>query len=133
MLAREIVRVAKQRHSGALRIPFARLPAGGTEDMELRSLSMACAFDFGCHFDTPPQSPKQLEEHAMNKKEIAARLASRASITNVKAQEILNHLFDAENGIIGDALSADDQKAAKVLFAGFGTFERRTRAPRAAE
>jgi nucleoid DNA-binding protein len=66
----------------------------------------------------------------MNKKEIAARLASRASITNVKAQEILNHLFDAENGIIGDALAADDQKAAKVLFAGFGTFERRTRAPR---
>lgn len=66
----------------------------------------------------------------MNKKEIAAQLASRASITNVKAQEILNHLFDAENGIIADALGTDDQGKAKVLFAGFGTFERRTRAPR---
>ena len=35
-----------------------------------------------------------------------------------------------EGGIIDDALSSGDQKAAKVLFAGFGTFERRTRAPR---
>lgn len=66
----------------------------------------------------------------MNKKEIAAQLAHRASITNVKAQEILNHLFDADNGIIGDALAADDKGAAKVLFAGFGTFERKTRAAR---
>ena len=66
----------------------------------------------------------------MNKKEIAARLASHAQITNVKAQEILTHLFDAENGIIADALAGADSEEAKVLVAGFGTFERRVRAER---
>ena len=44
------------------------------------------------------KKPPACRSSKMNKKEIAARLASRASITNVKAQEILNHLFDAENG-----------------------------------
>ncbi len=66
----------------------------------------------------------------MNKKEIAARLASRAQITNVKALEILTLLFDADNGIVADALSSADTEDAKVLVAGFGTFERRVRAER---
>jgi len=62
----------------------------------------------------------------MNKKNLAAQLAERAGIPHIKATEILNHVFDAENGIIANAL----QSGEKVLVAGFGTFEIRTRAAR---
>jgi len=62
----------------------------------------------------------------MNKKAMAAQLAERASIPHIKATEILSAIFDAENGIIAGALRGGE----KVLVAGFGTFEVKTRAAR---
>ena len=62
----------------------------------------------------------------MNKKDLAAALAARVSIPHIKATRILNAIFDADNGIVANALN-DNQK---VLLAGFGTFEVKTRAKR---
>ncbi len=62
----------------------------------------------------------------MNKKDLAAALAARAQIPHIKATRILNAIFDAEEGIMAEALN-DGQK---VLLAGFGTFEVKTRAAR---
>lgn len=64
----------------------------------------------------------------MNKKELANALASKTSLTQAKAAEVLNALFDADNGtgIIPSALSGGD----KVAIPGFGTFGTRTRAAR---
>jgi DNA-binding protein HU-beta len=59
----------------------------------------------------------------MNKKDIAGQLAERAGIPHIKATAILNHLFNAGDGIVADALNGGD----KVLLAGFGTFEVKTR------
>lgn len=66
----------------------------------------------------------------MNKKDVASQLAARANISVVQAQALLNHLFDADSGIITGTLAAETQDDAKVLFAGFGTFQRNTRAGR---
>ena len=55
----------------------------------------------------------------MNKKDLAAALAERADISHVAATKYLNLLFDADAGIISDALNGGD----KVLLAGFATFE----------
>jgi len=66
----------------------------------------------------------------MNKKDIASQLAARADISLVQAQAVLNHLFDAEDGIIAGQLASDSKDEAKVLFAGFGTLLRKTRASR---
>lgn len=62
----------------------------------------------------------------MNKKDMAAALADRAELSHVKANELLNHIFDADDGIIASALKGGD----KVLVAGFGTFAVKTRAGR---
>lgn len=62
----------------------------------------------------------------MNKKDMAAQLAERAGISQVKATEILTHIFDGEGGIVAAALKGGD----KVLVAGFGTLEVKTRAGR---
>ena len=66
----------------------------------------------------------------MNKKDVASQLAARADISLVQAQAVLNHLFDAEDGIIAASLASESQDDAKVLFAGFGTLLRKTRASR---
>jgi nucleoid DNA-binding protein len=55
----------------------------------------------------------------MNKKDLAAQLAERADISHVAATKYLNILFDADSGIIANALDGGD----KVLLAGFATFE----------
>ena len=62
----------------------------------------------------------------MNKKDMSIALAERANIPQVKATEILTHIFDGDNGIIAGSLGGGD----KVLVAGFGTFEVKTRAGR---
>lgn len=62
----------------------------------------------------------------MNKKDMAAQLSERAGIPHIRATELLNHIFDAETGIVATALNSGD----KVLVAGFGTFEVKTRAAR---
>ena len=67
----------------------------------------------------------------MNKKEMAAKLAERTNISQVKAIEILNAVFGSKSGegsIIIEALDTND----KVVIAGFGTFETRNRDARAA-
>jgi DNA-binding protein HU-beta len=62
----------------------------------------------------------------VNKKDMAATLAGRAGLSHVKANELLNHVFDADDGIIASSLKGGD----KVLVAGFGTFQVKTRAGR---
>ena len=64
----------------------------------------------------------------MNKKELAAALATKAQISQAKASEILNHLFEPTegDGLIAEALGKGD----KVAIPGFGTFGVRTRAAR---
>jgi DNA-binding protein HU-beta len=62
----------------------------------------------------------------VNKKDMAAALADRAGLSHVKANELLNHIFDADEGVIAQSLAGGD----KVLVAGFGTFATKTRAGR---
>jgi len=64
----------------------------------------------------------------MNKKELVAKLAKKTGLSQVKAMEAVNAIFDAESGegIIAVELDA----GGKVLIAGFGTFTARKRAPR---
>ncbi len=62
----------------------------------------------------------------MNKKELAVKLASQTGLTQVKSMEVLNALFDANEGIIGGELVG----GGKVSIPGFGTFITKTRASR---
>ncbi len=64
----------------------------------------------------------------MNKKEMAAKLAKKSGLTQAKAMEVLNLIFDAEpgKGIIAVELDA----GRKVTIPGFGTFGTRSRAAR---
>lgn len=64
----------------------------------------------------------------MNKKELAAKLAKNTSITQSKALEVINALFDPRGGkgIIASELDA----GRKVTIPGFGTFGTRKRAAR---
>ncbi len=62
----------------------------------------------------------------MNKKELAVKLASQTGLTQVKSMEVLNALFDANEGIIGGELIG----GGKVSIPGFGTFITKTRAAR---
>lgn len=66
----------------------------------------------------------------MNKKEMAAKLAKKAGLTQVKAMEVINIIFDAEpgKGIIAVELDA----GRKLTIPGFGTFGTRHRAARMA-
>jgi DNA-binding protein HU-beta len=54
---------------------------------------------------------------------MAAQLAEKVGIPQIKAAALLNHIFDADTGIIAEAIVGGD----KVLLAGFGTWEPRTR------
>ncbi|NOY26924.1 MAG: HU family DNA-binding protein [Oligoflexia bacterium] len=64
----------------------------------------------------------------MNKKELAAKLAKKAGLSQVKAMECVNALFDANtgSGIIAMELDAGN----KVVVPGFGTFSSKNRAAR---
>lgn len=64
----------------------------------------------------------------MNKKELVAKLAKATSISQVKAMQIINALFDAENGtgILVQEITANH----KVTIPGFGTFGVKTRKAR---
>ncbi len=64
----------------------------------------------------------------MNKKELAAKLAKKAEISQVKALNIVDLIFSAESGegLIATELDAGD----KVTIPGFGTFGTKSRAAR---
>lgn len=64
----------------------------------------------------------------MNKKEFAAKLAKQTGLSQVKANEVVSVIFDADpgKGIIAVELDA----GRKVTIPGFGTFSSRSRAAR---
>lgn len=64
----------------------------------------------------------------MNKKEMAAKLAKKTEISQAKAAEVINALFDSRpgHGIIAVELDA----GRKVTIPGFGTFTTRKRKAR---
>jgi DNA-binding protein HU-beta len=64
----------------------------------------------------------------MNKKEFSAALAAKTGLSQVKANEVVSAIFDAESGegIIATELDAGN----KVTIPGFGTFSSRPRAAR---
>lgn len=62
----------------------------------------------------------------MNKKELSAAVARKTGLSQVKAAEVVNAIFDADEGIIPTALYA----GTKVTIPGFGTFLRKNRAAR---
>ena len=64
----------------------------------------------------------------MTKKQMAAKLAKKADITQAKALEIVTHIFDATpgKGIIAVELDA----GRKVVIPGFGTFDSKKRSAR---
>jgi len=64
----------------------------------------------------------------MNKKELAAKLAKKVDISQAKASEIINAIFDARPGKGIIAIELDAGK--KVTIPGFGTFGTRKRAAR---
>ena len=64
----------------------------------------------------------------MNKKEMAAKLAKNCGLSQAKAADVINEIFDARpgKGIIAVELDA----GRKVTIPGFGTFGSKTRAAR---
>ena len=64
----------------------------------------------------------------MNKKELAAKLAKKVGLSQAKAAEVVNAIFDARSGkgIIATELDAGK----KVTIPGFGTFGTRRRGAR---
>ncbi|TVQ88236.1 MAG: HU family DNA-binding protein [Deltaproteobacteria bacterium] len=62
----------------------------------------------------------------MNKKELVASLASRTGLTQSKCSEIVNSLFDGDQGIIASELAG----GGKVSLPGFGTFATKVRPAR---
>lgn len=64
----------------------------------------------------------------MNKKELAANLAKKSGISQAKAMEVLNAIFDGDpdRGIISSELNSGK----KVTIPGFGTFATKERAAR---
>lgn len=64
----------------------------------------------------------------MNKKELVAKLAQMTNLSQAKAGEVLNALFDAESGKGLIALELDAGN--KVTIPGFGTFGVKRRAAR---
>lgn len=66
----------------------------------------------------------------MNKKEMAAKLAKQTELSQAKAMDCINAIFDAKSGkgIIAVELDA----GRKVTIPGFGTFYTRTRPARQA-
>jgi len=62
----------------------------------------------------------------MNKSELAVKLAKKVGLTQVKAAEIVDVIFNAHKGIVASVL----KEGKKVTIPGFGTFSTRKRASR---
>jgi DNA-binding protein HU-beta len=62
----------------------------------------------------------------MNKSELAVKLAKKAGLTQAKAAEVVDSIFNANKGII--AVELDGGR--KVTIPGFGTFATRKRSSR---
>jgi DNA-binding protein HU-beta len=62
----------------------------------------------------------------VNKSELIQQLANRTDLSRSQAQEAVDALFSAEDGIISQALKGGD----KVQITGFGSFETRKREAR---
>ena len=62
----------------------------------------------------------------MNKSEMARKVAAKSGLTQAKAAEVLDHVFDPVLGVVADELDA----GGKVSIGGFGTFEARNRGAR---
>lgn len=64
----------------------------------------------------------------MNKKELAATLAKKSGLSQAKAMEVLNVIFDGDptKGLIAGELNSGN----KVTIPGFGTFATKERAAR---
>ena len=62
----------------------------------------------------------------MNKKQLAHAVAGRTGLSQVKALEVVNTIFDADNGIIPNTIMSGE----RVTIPGFGTFRRRQRKAR---
>lgn len=62
----------------------------------------------------------------MNKSEMAVKLAKKTGVTQAKAAEIVDSIFNANKGIIAVELDA----GRKVTIPGFGTFATRKRSSR---
>jgi DNA-binding protein HU-beta len=64
----------------------------------------------------------------MNKKELIAKLAKTTGLSQAKAGEVLNALFDADSG--KGILAVELDAGHKVTIPGFGTFGTKSRAAR---
>lgn len=64
----------------------------------------------------------------MNKKELIAKLAKTTGLSQAKAGEVLNALFDADSG--KGILAVELDNGHKVTIPGFGTFGTKSRAER---
>jgi len=62
----------------------------------------------------------------MNKSEMAVKLAKKTGLTQAKAAEVVDSIFNANKGIIAVELDA----GRKVTIPGFGTFATRKRSSR---
>ncbi len=62
----------------------------------------------------------------MNKSELAVKMAKKVGLTQAKAAEVLDAIFNAHKGIVAVELDA----GRKVTVPGFGTFATRKRGPR---
>ena len=62
----------------------------------------------------------------MNKSELVKELAKQVDISQVKAGEIVDAIFDAESGLIASQIKGGD----KLVLPGFGSFVSRKREAR---
>ncbi len=62
----------------------------------------------------------------MNKTELVKELAKQVDISQVKAGEIVDAIFDAESGLIASQIKGGD----KLVLPGFGSFVSRKREAR---
>jgi DNA-binding protein HU-beta len=62
----------------------------------------------------------------MNKSELAVKLAKKVGVTQAKAAEVVDAVFNANKGVIAVELDA----GRKVTIPGFGTFATRKRGAR---
>ena len=62
----------------------------------------------------------------MNKSELAVKLAKKVGLTQVKAAEVVDAIFNAHKGIVASVV----KEGKKVTIPGFGTFSTRKRAAR---
>jgi DNA-binding protein HU-beta len=62
----------------------------------------------------------------MNKTELVEALAEKLDTTKAEAQRTIDAIFDADDGVITEALKKGD----RVQVTGFGTFETRKRKAR---